>query len=381
MGLASNIVGKCRNYSLIFWVEFSGNRLEQNYYEILGIEPSSELDEIKRAYRALARKYHPDGNNPNASELLFRQVSEAYSTLSSAERRERYDATLGIDLYGRTPEDKKKTRAYVFAAEEEAPEGGIPEYQRSGKSSGKTSGRFSKRPDGKSSAAHESDFEQEDDDGILSKLTRAFTGTRASASEGRPEKAPSEASTGSHKRDDLDLRGDRVYNFTIDAFESLQGTSRELALRSQDMPRMLRVKIPAGVCDGDILRVKVLDEGEERSVPIRVTIAPHEFVEREGRDIVLKMPLTFGEALNGVELEIPTLTAPVKVRVPPLWDVRKRLRVKGRGISREGGEPGDLYVELQIVSPDEDPPQVRQIATALDGAYALHPRNRFPKKF
>src|SRR5262245_7417344 len=98
----------------------------------------------------LARKYHPDGQNADASETLFRKISEAYSTLSSVERRERYNASLGIDPQGQTPEDHKRNRSYVFGSDvdEGAPEQAASEDDTEQKS-GKASDRFSKRPDGK----------------------------------------------------------------------------------------------------------------------------------------------------------------------------------------------------------------------------------------
>ena len=316
--------------------------MSEDLYNILGLERSASGDQIKRAYRTLARKYHPDAQNPNASETLFRKVSEAYSVLSSAKRREKYDETLGISP-GNSG-SSAKSRNHVFEKMDAEPQTKQPEPAPIPPQPYK-------------------------DSGIFGRITKLL-----SKKNEEPDFEPEIGETG-------DIRGGRVYNFSIDGLESLTGTSRELALRSEnDRPRMLRVKIPSGSCDGDLLRVN--NEEEDEEYLIKVSVTPNEFVCREGRDIILRLPITMGESLTGVDLVVPLQLGTTPLSIPPKWDVKKRIRLKGRGIVRDDDQPaGDLYIELVIVSPDLAIPQVEQIATLLDEGYSSNPRVRFPKDF
>lgn len=357
--------------------------LERNFYEILGISHTAQAEEIKRAYRVLARKYHPDANNPDASETLFRKVSEAYSTLSSSERRAKYNESLGIPTAGEGDsqfDSKHRIQGHVFDQESVGKQRSVNSPVNNNKVSKeqnkKSTGR-AKRFDGTTSARMSMpppSSDKHDDDSLLGKITRAFSGIRSA-----PE--IDKKSTSSRQRE-VDLRGDRVYHFSIDGLESMVGTMRDLALKGEGDPRLVKVRIPAGVSDQDILKVKVQIDGEEESLPIRVSIVPHEYVLREGKDVILRVPLTFSESLQGVELDLPAFGANVKVKIPPMWDVKKRLRVAGKGVCRgEDGESGDLYVEVVLVPPDRDPPGVNEIAVALNEAYLKNPRQSFPKKF
>ena len=314
--------------------------MAEDFYNILGLQRSASADEIKHAYRSLARKYHPDAQNPTASETLFRKVSEAYSVLSSAERREKYNETLGIQSGASA--DIEQTRKNVFE-------------------------KVDSEPTVKKSKTPPLPPQPFKDSGILARLTRMLSR--------KAEDSEEEVSVSG------DIRGERIYKFSIDGLESLTGTSRDLALKGENgRPKMLRVKIPAGSCDGDTLRVNNEAEGEEYL--IKVSIVPHEFVIREGRDIVFRMPLTLGEGLTGVNLEIPLLLGSTPISIPPKWDIKKRIRLKGRGILRDDNlTTGDLYIELVLVPPDLEIPQVEQIAKLLDEGYSASPRARFPKDF
>ena len=313
--------------------------MSETLYNILGLERSASTDEIKHAYRLLARKYHPDAQNPNASETLFHKISEAYSVLSSSERKEKYDETLGI-----VTSNIEEKRGQIFDKMESGPGSQKPDVH----------------PTKPMRPMRES--------GVLSKITGMFI-RKSDALELEPEERAT------------NIRGERIYKFSIDGLESLTGATRELALRGDnDQPRMLKVKIPAGTCDGDNLRVNNEFEGEEYI--IKVSITPHEFVLREGRDIILRVPITIAEALRGVELDIPLLKGRIPVPVPANWDVKKRIRIKGRGILRDDKiAPGDVYLELVLISPDLNIPQVEQIAKLLEEGYSSSPRVKFPKDF
>lgn len=313
--------------------------MSETLYQILGVERSASTEQIKHAYRLLARKYHPDAQNPNASETVFHKISEAYSILSSPERREKYDETLGI-VTSNIEEKRNQIFENIDPKAEDVKE--------------------EPKPIRLWQALKESE--------VVAKITKLLQ--RHSA-----------VVESNHQEQTVNIRGERIYKFSINGLESLTGTTRELALKgNNDHPRMLKVRIPPGACDGDQLRIKNELEKEEYSVKVSVT--PHEFVLREGRDIILRVPITIAEALRGVDLEIPLLHGSIPVPVPANWDVKKRIRLKGKGVSRDDKlSPGDLYLELVLINPDLTIPQVEQIAKLLDEGYSASPRAKFPKNF
>lgn len=313
--------------------------MSENLYTILGLERSATAEEIKQAYRTLARKYHPDAQNPNASETLFRKISEAYSVLSSKDRRGNYDDSLPpivSNIEKKRNQIFKEMDAVAQVKPKEAP---LPQEIQPNKESG-----------------------------IMGKLTKIL-------------KIREDDSSTEFKSSDHNLRGERIYKFCIDALESLTGTTRELALKGDNNhPRMLKVKIPARTCDGDHLRVR--NELENEEYLINITITPHEYVSREGSDIILKIPITIGEALEGVTLQLPLLSGTIPLSIPANWDVKKRIRLKGKGVERsDPSASGDLYVELRIINPDREIPQVGQISKLIDEGYSVSPRAKFPKDF
>jgi len=333
--------------------------VEKTHYDILGLEPNATPDKIRRAYRSLARRYHPDGNTSEASEILFRKLNEAYSVLSSEERRRKYNETLGLNDQGeRTSNERRRSSVkQPFDSQPfEHSDKDIDEVRE--KFNGPTSARTRIEPE-----------EPSEDSSVFKKFTKIFNRTEE-AKEGKEPKPKEDTGT-------FDIRGERVYHFSIDALESLTGTSREIALKTVDSPRVIKVRIPAGVSSDDLLKVKVSHDGEEKAIQIRVSVTPHEFIERDGKNIIYKVPITFAESLEGVELEVPTLKEPVKFKVPARWDVNKRLRARGKGV---GSDPGDLLIQLVIVPPDSEPFGASEITEALRTAYTRDLRTDFPKK-
>jgi DnaJ-class molecular chaperone len=274
-----------------------------NPYTILGVKPNATADEIKAAYRSLAKRHHPDLNpgKPEAADR-FKAIASAYDFLADPERRGRFDRGE-IDASGA----------------EKPPE--RPFYRD-----------FAEAPGRRKYTADAPDFE--------SIFADAF----------RPRRG-----------------GDAAYSLRIDFLEAANGAARRLTLPDG---RVLDVTIPAGLRDGQILRLR----GQGLSGPggaaagdalITVEVAPHPLFRRDGDDIVMTVPITLREAVLGAKIDVPTLKGPVALKIPANSVAGARLRLKGRGIAG-----GHQYVELAIaLSPEPEP----ELAAFLANWVPLHP--------
>jgi DnaJ-class molecular chaperone len=286
----------------------------ENPYDVLGVEQTATEAEIRKAYRALAKRHHPD-LNPGKAEAAerFKTISAAYSLLSDPDKRARFDRGE-IDATGaeRPPER--------------------PFYRDFGEASGRAKYR-----------THTS-FDQEDLDNIFA---QAFGGR---ASRGF-------AARGS----------DAHYALSVEFVDAANGTVKRLTLPDG---HTLDVKIPAGVRDGQVLRLKGqgqsgFGEGPAGDALIEIHVLPHPLFRREGDDIVVRLPVTLKEAVLGAKVLAPTILGRVTLTIPPNSTSGTRLRLKGRGI---GG--GHQYVELVVMLPTESEPD---LASFLEGWTPRHP--------
>jgi len=234
-------------------------------YKILGLSAGATEQEIKAAYRRLARTHHPDSNPSEDSQQIFREITEAYGILSDERRRALFDATHG---------KKPKTKPQAHGTFGTVKDSGSESASRQTADAGGQSRLFqSGRKRAGSSTA------------VLKDLLGGFVkGTRSSKKK-------------------LDPRGERVYQFTIDALESIRGAERELALNEGETPRVIRVKIPPGVQPGQIVKVAVAEL--EEPLRIKILINPHPYLERDGADITVLVPVTLKEYLLGTETDVP----------------------------------------------------------------------------
>jgi DnaJ-class molecular chaperone len=267
-------------------------------YEVLGVKPDAGADEIRKVYRRLAKQFHPDLNpgKPEA-EARFKSISAAYDLLSDPEKRGRYDR-------GEIDESGAERPRYSYRSHAEGPGGG--KYQ----------------PEG------------EVDLGDLEDLFAAF----GSARRGRGGEG-------------LRLRGgDRRYTLSVDFVEAATGAKKRLSLAPDEW---LDVTIPAGLVDGQVLRLRGkggpgLGGGPSGDALIEVHVAPHAWFRREGDDILVELPVSLAEAVLGARVTVPTVTGPVTMTIPRGSDTGARLRLRGKGIQRRGHE-GDQYVSLKVV--------------------------------
>jgi len=278
--------------------------LEKDFYKVLGVSKDASESEIKKTYRSLARKFHPDSNPGDASaEARFKEISEAYSVLSDSQQRSEYDQIRAMQAGGPR-----------FTA------GGGP-----GGFEDVFGGMFGGMPRQGQSADFGDLFS-----GLFGGGQGGFSGYR------EPTKGR-----------------DVVSRVTLDLPTAIKGT--EVSLEGPG-GKKITARVPAGVKDGQKIRIRGKghpspDGGKPGDVIITVGVPKHQVFAREGDHLRVEVPITFGEATLGATIEVPTIDGEVvKVKVPAGTPSGKVLRVKGRGV-RAGAALGDLLVELQVAVP------------------------------
>lgn len=290
----------------------------QDPYEVLGVKREATDGQIRSAYRKLAKLHHPDLNpGKKGSEDRFKAISAAYSLLSDAEKRARFDRGE-IDASGA----------------EKAPE--RPFYHD-----------FADQPGGGKYRAGPT-FDPDD----LSSIFGQAFGARS----GRG----------------FDARGpDAHYTLSVGFLEAANGAVRRLTLPDG---RTLDVTIPAGLQSGQALRLSGkgmpgFGNGPPGDALIEVSVEPHPQFRRDGNDILLDLPVTLQEAVLGAKVEVPTIKGPVKLQIPPNSTGGAKLRLKGRGIAG-----GNQYVELKIALPTEGEPELESFLKTWTPRHPFNPR-------
>lgn len=300
-------------------------------YSILGVSKSATQDEIKKAYRKLAKKLHPDLNpGDKAKEAEFQLISNAYDLLGDEEKRKRFDAGE-IDASGQEQHRQQYYRHYA----DNDPQG-----------------RYS-------SGAGYSDFQD------FSEVFSDLFSRRADRS-GRAE----------YGRRDFDARGGDIrYNMEVDFLDAALGAKRSISLPDGTQ---IDLKIPAGLRDGQTLRLKGkgqpgFGKGPAGDAYVTVSVRSHPLYTRDGNDIEIELPVTFDEAVLGAKVEVPTISGSVSMRLPKGASSGHRLRLKGKGIASPNGS-GDQYVRLKIVLPQAIDSEMEALAKRWSEHAAFDPR-------
>jgi molecular chaperone DnaJ len=293
---------------------------DKDFYKVLGVSKDVTPADLKKAYRKLARKYHPDSNPGNpAAEAKFKEISEAHSVIGDPAQRKEYDAV----------------RAMGGGARFTAPGGGGA--QQGGGFDDVFGGMFG-------GGARQQGYSYPQQGGFDDLLGGMFG--RGGGGFG--------SSTGGFRGYGGPTRGrDVIASTTVDFITATHGD--QITLQTQD-GRAIKVKIPAGVADGQKIKLRGQgqhspDGGEAGDIVLTVTVRKHPVFERDGLNLRLNVPVTFVEAALGATIEVPTLGgAPVKLRIAPGTPSGRVLRVKGRGVVTPKGT-GDLLAEVQVAVP------------------------------
>ena len=320
----------------------------RDFYDVLGVSRTSDTEEIQRAYRKLARTYHPDVNKEAGAEDRFKEVSEAYDILSDPETRRRYDA------FG--PQFRQVPEGVDPEAWAAAQAGGG--RRRAG--SGPSGGGFrwtTTEGDGEDAFSAFGDLDIDD-------LLGGFFSRGRAGGATRPGPRPG---------------ADREAELALTVEEAFAGTRRRITLSGRDGERTVDVTIPPGVVDGQRVRVagqggpggEGAPAGDLYLVP---RIQPHPRFRLDGRDVSVDLPLTPWEAALGATVPVDAPGGDAKVTVPPGSSSGRRLRLRGQGLPNPKGRPGDLYAEIRILVPKRLGARERELFEELARASNFDPR-------
>ena len=306
----------------------------KDYYEILGVDEDASADEIKRAYRRLARKYHPDVSREGDAEVRFKEINEAYEALKDPDKREAYD-----------------------------------EVRRSPFRNG---GQFEPPPGWQFKTEFPGGGFATTDAGAFSDFFRTLFGDAMPFGGG-----PSE------HRSPFSARGEDVEDrLEVTLEEAFHGGRRQLQLaipkrrsdgRVERQQRTLNVSIPAGVTDGRRIRLRGqggagTGDGQAGDLLLEIHVGPHATYGLDGRDVTLALPVAPWEAALGAAVKTPTLKGEVDLRIPPGSGTGTKLRLRGRGLP--GSPPGDQIVTIAVDTPaattDEQKDLYRRMAQSFD---------------
>jgi DnaJ-class molecular chaperone len=293
-----------------------------NPYEVLGVSTNATQDEIKKAYRKLAKKFHPDVNQGNKeAEKKFKEISNSFDLIGTPESRDKYDR-------GETLEQQQE------------------QYEQF-----KKSGRNQRQKQDTGFHFSFDDMEMDED------IFQQFFGSRSN-------------------RKGMNFKGqDVVYSMTINFKEAVLGAEKILTLPNG---KNIKVKIPAGIDSNKRLRFVGMGEpGMGKASPgdayIEIQVEPDSKFNREGSNITFELPITFYEALLGAEIPVTTLDGTVLLKIPAGVSSGSKLKLKGKGVGG-GSKRGDMIVTLKIVMPKHPSSEILDLAQRASKQFAYNPR-------
>lgn len=342
--------------------------LEKDFYKTLGVADSATPEEIKKAYRKLAQQHHPDANpdDPGAEDR-FKEISEAYSTLSNPEQRKEYDQVRRVAASGGFSGGGFGGTGFPGYGGQQVR---VEDLQDLLGGFGGLGDLFGFGSRSRSGPAKGADLETE----LSIRFEDAAEGVttsvrvRGAASCSRCSGSGAEPGTSVNTCGTCNGRGMVAQNQGFFSFSQpcpqCRGRGRIIETPcttcrgsgAEDKTREVKLRVPAGVQDGATLRLRGKGSPGSNGGPpgdllVRIRVAPSRRFGRKGNDLTLKVPISYTEAVLGTKIEVPTLNGTVNVKIPSGTPNGKTFRVKGRGISPESGRPGDLLVSVEVAIP------------------------------
>jgi curved DNA-binding protein len=320
----------------------------RDYYEVLGVSRTATQDEIRRSYRKLARKYHPDVNKAGDAEDKFKELSEAYEVLKDPEKRKKYDQ-LGADW--KTGQEFRPPPGWETHFDFGRGAGGQTEFQWGG------TGGYS-------------DF-----------FEMLFGGKqfRTGAGGGRGRRGQVWSQAGADQEATIRISLEDVFHGATKSITlQMQSVTPEGQLSVQE--KSYEVKIPAGIQSGQKIRLTGqgsagMGGGPPGDLYLKVEVEPHPHYQLKGRDLSVALPIAPWEAVLGVEAHLATLSGPVTLKVPPGTQSGRKLRLRGKGMPNPKGSPGDLLVVISIVVPQEPSKREQELFEELQKVSDFRPRS------
>jgi len=307
----------------------------KDYYKIMGLKRDASAEEIKRSYRKLARKYHPDISSENDAEAKFKEVSEAYEALKDAKKRATYD---------RLDPNQASWQKFNTQADRDQ------DFE------------FSQREFSEMDGKHFSDFFEE---------LFGHRNAQGHSASTRP----------------FNARGaDNHAKVAVDLQDAFLGATRSIHLQAQErdshgqmqvINRTLNIKIPKGIKDGQQIRLAGqgspgMGQSEKGDLYLEIHFNPHPFYQPEGRNLHMQLPVAPWEAALGATVPLPTPSGVVDLKISPGSNSGSKLRLRGRGIP--GNPAGDIYVILSVVTPQANSEAARSLYKQMADSLAFNPR-------
>jgi DnaJ-class molecular chaperone len=325
---------------------------DRDYYAVLGVDRNASPEEIKKAYRAQARKNHPDVNpGDKKAEARFKEAQQAYDVLSDAEKRSLYDRFGAAGVEGMAAAGPRAS-ASEWTARQAGPGQGFETFDFSD-----FFGPTAPPPQGEEAGGGAGG-------GIFDELLGRMRGGRGGARRGPRRGRNVEA------------------RLTIPFLTALLGGETKIDIEREGGRReSLVVKIPPGLESGAKLRLRGQGEpGPDPDAPrgdltVTVTVEPHPYFRREGRDLLVDLPVTVAEAILGARVDVPTPTGPKSLAVPPGSSCGVKLRLRGQGVPASGNAPaGDLFAVVKIMVPRTVDEESRRLITEFAERNPSDPR-------
>lgn len=317
----------------------------KDLYKVLGVSKNASKDEIKKAYRELARKYHPDLNpdDKNAEEK-FKEIQEAHEILSDEEKRKSYDAFGSAGFTGQR--------------------GGGANYQYT--------------------------YNGQDIPNVEDLFKDIFDFNAQSQSSRRSRSSdPFKDLFGFGTRQQQPQKPKNTeHDITIDFLTAINGGSRDITISSRSSDGKVKkekisFKVPAGVEDGSKIRIQGKGEqlGNQRGdLYLKVKISPHPIFRRDKNNIYMDLPITYYEAVSGAQVDVPTIDGSAKLKIPPNVQTGMKLRLKEKGIKDlKTRKKGDQFVVLKVHMPDKYDENARKMIDELGSNYPYDPRKELSK--
>lgn len=350
----------------------------RDYYEVLGVSKSASQDDIKKAFRKLARKYHPDVNPGDKSDEKFKEINEAYAVLGDPKKREEYDR------FGKTPFET-----------------GGPWYEGAGTQRYEDVFEFGMGDIfgdlfGRGERAEQTFARGEDIlTGLSISLEEAFSGVQKTISLGREAPCQTCKGTGAETYETCGsckgtgkLQTSKGFFRMQQACPECRGTGKKTTKACKSCggrgmihsTESLKVKIPAGVDTGSRVKLKGMGNaglggGPPGDLYIETTVRPHPFFKREGDDLYVDVPLTFGEAALGAKIEVPTMDSAAVMTIPPGTQSGQKFKLSGKGFpSPKTGVRGNQYITVKVAVPKDLNAAVKEAVKAIEASYKENPR-------